>query len=608
LMKQSLAAALARIDLFAALDDETRARLGPCLTEVRLGRGETLFREGEQGAAMYLVGRGEVRVLSHGATREVCRLGPGEHVGEMAVIDPCPRSATVVAACDTTVWRLTAQDFESVARGNSELHKLLAVSLARRLRATTAGDVARLSEAVVLVVDARGSARPGDRLIANLLAALEATAKQPAVAVTLAPADGPPLPGLSVLEPDELGARIDRLLADHAHVLLVMNDVPSDDDLLRAAMGRADLAVVLLSLQPASLESAGRLLDRFARLPVPQPPPLELGLDRRDELPRAPFGPVDELAAGRVVHTISRTPGYPTTGPPDFEGVGRLARRIARRRVGLALGGGGARAFAHIGVLGVFERAGIPVDVLAGTSAGAMMAGMAARDLDSAFMTEYLSSKWTRRGIVDWKLVPWVSLLRGRKLDRLGRDAAQDLTIQELSRPFVAVATDLVTGQEVRLGRGDGWTAVLASISIPGVFPPIRLGDSYLVDGGAINNLPAAAAREAGADIVIGVHLSPPLERAFLRQAGGEQPRGLFDRLRNSRRDGLPLLRIMYRTITVQGQALQARQGAPDLTLKPDVSAYDIFEFSGLASIIESGRVEGEQRLEEVRRVVRDPA
>jgi len=329
---------------------------------------------------------------------------------------------------------------------------------------------------------------------------------------------------------------------------------------------------------------------------------VDLASYRRAEAPRAPFGPVDELAAGHVVHTIARTPGYPETGPPDFEGLGRLARRIARRRVGLALGGGGARAFAHIGVLAVLERTGIPVDVLAGTSSGAMVAGMAARDWDAAYMAEFLLSRWTRRGVVDWRIIPWISLLRGRKLDRLGRGAGEGLTIQELSRPFVAVATDLVTGQEVRLRRGDGWNAVLASVSVPGVFPPVRIGDYYLVDGGAINNLPAAAAREAGADIVIGVNLTPPLERAFLRTAEPE-PRGWLDRLRVSWMAGLPLLRIIYRTITVQGQALQARQGAPDLMLNPDVSAHDIFEFSGLKPIIECGRVEAEARADELRRV-----
>jgi NTE family protein len=180
------------------------------------------------------------------------------------------------------------------------------------------------------------------------------------------------------------------------------------------------------------------------------------------------------------------------------------------------------------------------------------------------------------------------------------------LTLQELTRPFVAVATDLVTGAEVRLRRGDGWTAVRASLTVPGVFPPVRIGSRYLVDGGAINNLPADAAREAGADIVIGVNVSPPLEPAFLPAASQQQRNGFFQRLRAWRLSGgLPLFRIIYRTITVQGQALQSRQGTSDLTLTPDVSGYDMFEFGDLRPIIARGRAEAEARLEEVQKVVR---
>jgi NTE family protein len=132
----------------------------------------------------------------------------------------------------------------------------------------------------------------------------------------------------------------------------------------------------------------------------------------------------------------------------------------------------------------------------------------------------------------------------------------------------------------------------------------VHLDDRYLVDGGAINNLPAAAAREAGADIVIGVNVSPPLDRSFLPTSIDPARQRWFERLTTWRRGlGLPLFRIIYRTISIQGQALQAHQGAPDLTLTPDVSGYDMFEFNDLAPIIERGRVEAQRNVEELRRV-----
>jgi NTE family protein len=266
------------------------------------------------------------------------------------------------------------------------------------------------------------------------------------------------------------------------------------------------------------------------------------------------------------------------------------------------MGGGGARALAHVGVLAELERAGIPVDVLAGTSGGAIVAGLAARDLSAAQIADFLLSRWNRHGVVDWAWLPWLALLRGRKLDRLGRDAAGGLTVQELTRSFVAVATDLVTGEEVRLRRGDGWTAVRASLALPGVFPPVRLGSRYLVDGGAVNNLPAAAARDAGADIVIGVNVTPPLDPTFLRATEGESE-SLRGRLTRWRKSGLPLVRIIHRTISIQGQALQARQGSPDVTLAPEMSGVDLFEFAKLEPIIERGRVAAQRQLDELRRL-----
>jgi NTE family protein len=608
-MKRSARESLDRVPLFAGLDTAAREALAGRLVHARLERGETLFREGDPGAALYLIESGEVRVLTREGTHEVCRLGPGEHVGEMSLVDPAPRSAAIVARCDTTLWKLDRSDFDALCVSSPDLYRHVAVTLARRLRDTTGGDTTHHTEPVILIVDARDATDRADDLFNQLIAAVRATTGEPIGVIHLGlDATGAAAAGstsICITDPENVSPQVDSLLDEHSHVLLLADTVPADARLWRAALGRADLLLVVFTITASSLARARQVLDQLAGLSLPESPPVELAVDRRAESARVAFRPVDDLAAGRVVHTIARTPGYAAAGAPDFAGVGRLARRIARRQVGLALGGGGARAFAHIGVLSVFERAGIPIDVLAGTSAGAIVAGLAARDWDSAQIAKFLLSRWTRRGVIDWGLIPWVSLLRGRKLERIGRDAGEGLTLEELTRPFVAVATDLVTGGEVRLRRGDGWTAVRASLTVPGVFPPVRLGDRYLVDGGAINNLPADAAREAGADIVIGVNVSPPLEPAFLPAAPEQQSRGFFDRLRTWRLSGgLPLFRIIYRTITVQGQALHSRQGTPDVTLMPDVAKYDMFEFGDLRPIIERGRAAAEARLDDVKKVV----
>jgi NTE family protein len=609
-MKMTVSDLLNSVSLFAGLDDQVRDALVERLKQVQLGRGDTLFREGERGAALYLVETGAVRVMGSDGKREVCRLGPREHVGEMSLIDQAPRSATVIAACDTTLWQLSADDFAALCDAHPRVHKQVAIALAQRLRDTTMGGGGHPSETVVLLLDARHSPGRPDA-VRSLIKAVAATTHRPVFTLKLGKPKSEPFDSAGtswIEEPESLSHRVDGLQHDYGHVFLEAQ-VAADDRLLRAACGRADLALVLFTADPPSLDLAKSILARLAGLPEGISPPVELAIDRREENPRRAWEPIDELAGGRRIHTIAQTPGYAASGSPDFDGFGRLARRIARCRVGLVMGGGGARAFAHVGVIAAFERAGIPVDVLAGTSGGAIVAGLAARDWSAAQISDFLLERWTRRGVVDWGLFPWVSLLRGRKLEMIGKHAGEGLTLQELTRPVVVVATDLVTGDAVHLRRGDGWTAVRASLSVPGVFPPVRDAGRYLVDGGAIDNLPANAARELGADIVIGVNVSPPLEPAFLRDAAEQTPPPFFERFRQWRLSGgLPLFRIIYRTITVQGEALKSRQGTPDLTICPDVSNYDMFEFRNLRPIIEIGRAAAEAQLDAIRDIISSSA
>src|SRR5262245_34483267 len=136
-MKHSADDPLSSVSLFAGLNPAVREALSGQLKPIRLERGEVLYREGDLGGALFMVVSGEVRVLSHGGSKEVCRLVPREHVGEMSLIDQSPRSATVVAACDTALWQLGADEFDSLCQTHPQVHKQIAIALAKRLRDTT---------------------------------------------------------------------------------------------------------------------------------------------------------------------------------------------------------------------------------------------------------------------------------------------------------------------------------------------------------------------------------------------------------------------------------------------------------------------------------------
>lgn len=180
------------------------------------------------------------------------------------------------------------------------------------------------------------------------------------------------------------------------------------------------------------------------------------------------------------------------------------------KKVGLALGGGGARGWAHIGVIRALQDAGVEVSCVAGTSMGALVgAAFAAGQLDAL-------EESARR--IDWKEVlyhffevtlPRSGLIDGRKVLSFVRRHVPPRRIEQLAMPFAAISTDIETGEEVILWEGDVLEAVRASISIPGIFTPTRRQGRVLVDGGLVNPVPVSAARALGADFIIAVDIRP---------------------------------------------------------------------------------------------------
>jgi NTE family protein len=186
-----------------------------------------------------------------------------------------------------------------------------------------------------------------------------------------------------------------------------------------------------------------------------------------------------------------------------------------RKRVGLALAGGGARGMAHVGVIRALERAGIPVDCIAGTSAGSLVGAAYAAGLNGDQLLEMalqirwhdiLRPVWPRQGFISFaRMESYLARILG------------DLTFAELKIPYAAVTADLATGKQVVLREGRVARAVRASCSVPGIVTPVEVDGRLLIDGGVINNLPISVVRDLGADVVIAVGLSLP---------PGDYPRG----------------------------------------------------------------------------------
>ena len=177
-------------------------------------------------------------------------------------------------------------------------------------------------------------------------------------------------------------------------------------------------------------------------------------------------------------------------------------------KVGLALGSGSARGLAHIGVLRAIEEAGIEVDIIAGTSMGALVGAVYAAGKLNELEATFQSFDWKKTVSFFDVVLPKSGLLDGAKVSDLVREHVQSMRIEALPKSFAAVATDIASGEEVTIARGDVIDAVRASISVPGVFTPMRVNGRILVDGGLVNPVPVSVARAMGADIVIAVDLN----------------------------------------------------------------------------------------------------
>ncbi|MED0756746.1 patatin-like phospholipase family protein [Aneurinibacillus thermoaerophilus] len=236
-------------------------------------------------------------------------------------------------------------------------------------------------------------------------------------------------------------------------------------------------------------------------------------------------------------------------------------------RIGLALGSGGARGFAHIGVLEILEEHGIRPAFLAGSSMGSLVASLYACGFTPSMM-EKLAVHLKRKHWLDL-CVPGMGFVVGEKLRHIVELLTRGKNIEELDRPLSIVAADLISGERVVFTEGPVYEAVRASVSIPGIFVPHKIGNRLLVDGGVVDRVPIELVRSMGADLTIGVDVS--------LAPSGSPIRSLFD--------------VIFQTIDVmEREIFRHRTVNADIMIRPDVGRFSSTSFTNVAQIIEEGR------------------
>lgn len=270
-----------------------------------------------------------------------------------------------------------------------------------------------------------------------------------------------------------------------------------------------------------------------------------------------------------------RAPEEPVTPPTVTPEPATRAPRL-----GLALGGGAARGFAHVGVIQVLEQNGIRPDLIVGTSAGSLVAAMYASGKSAAEL-ESAALSMEEASLTDWSLpILGRGMLRGEALTRYTRQAVGGRLLENMAIPLGVLATDLSTGQGVLFRRGDTAQAVRASSAVPGVFAPVAISGREYVDGGLVAPVPVRYARDMGAEVVLAVDIS-------------SAPEG------NS---AVGSVQVLLQTFAIMGQSINRHELAgADVVLRPALVGVGSADFTARLRAIEAGRAAMQAALPQLR-------
>jgi len=594
LLRREMAQLLPRV--FGTLDPEALEELARVFRWVRLERGEQLFAQGDPGDALYVLvsGRLQAQVQTpDGGSRPVGEIVPGETVGEMALVSDETRSATVVAVRESVLQVCDRADFDALWTAHPELSRQLASILVQRLkRANQRAPTVRRHLSIAIVplhagIEPEAFALPfidelrdaGEVLHLDRSAVLERVDRLPSY----------------------LDARLGdlRLLPwfeeqEARHDVVVYEAEADPSPWTTRAVGQADRIVLIADADHApdvnDLEVHIEGVLEGARPPIHLVLLHPAGRDR----PRDTRAWLDPRRLHRHHHVRRDVP----------TDVGRVARLLSGRGLGLVLSGGGARGLAHIAVLAVFDELGIVVDAIGGTSMGAGMGGQYAMGLSPATMRD---DNW-RELVVKKRFrqytLPMYALVSRHGVDDSYREATDGRDIADLWIPFFCTSCDLQTGEKVIHERGLMWKAIRAATSIPGILPPVVDGERLLVDGGVLDNIPEEEMMDFCEGPVIAVDVSPgkPLPIDFEYEDLPSPWSALLHRLSPFKtKHRIPgLVDVLMRTATVSNasQAGRVDMGV-DLVLRPPVSGYGLLEFEAMDRIIADSAEYSRERLTE---------
>jgi NTE family protein len=520
--------------------------------------GETLFGEGDVADTLYLLRSGRLGVFRRDPDDSrppqfVGVIRPGEPVGEMAMLAGTAHTADVVALRDCEILALPRDAFFEAARTEPDLMVELSRLMMQRARDQRSGGG---EPSVFGFISAR--ARPIRAFVERIAASIEAA-------------------GFScqVIDQSALSSATEwfsRVEDTHDFVLYVAEqDEPAWAALCARQVDKVFVVGNGLTAPPNRPMPHSGVLDQRRT-------DLILLRDPRMARPANTAVWLDAIQPGRWFQAVDG----------DQADADRMGRVITGTAVGVVMSGGGARAYAHIGVLRALHEAGVPIDFVGGASMGAVIAAGPALGWTQEQLEERIRTAFVKSDPLSDIAFPMLAMVRARKVDRLLEEAYGDIDMADLVRPFFAVSTNLTSGKIEVHRRGLMRRAMRASIAIPGILPPIVIDGQVLVDGAVLKNLPAEVMRQMHGGPVIGVDMS---ETRGVDPALVEHPPSIWRLIATGAwRRGPPIVSILMRSATLTTDAdLVSSRAATDLLIQPTPDGVDIRDWKGFDAGVAAG-------------------
>ena len=583
---------LDRVGVLQELDAGALLEVAAVMQPVNLPGGARLFDQGDIGDALYIVAHGRLRVsvpAERGRRRVIAELGRGESVGEMALLTGERRSARVEAIRDSVLLALSRTAFAQVVERHPRIMMQLARQLVERLKESLRGAPARHSLSTVCVVSVvRGAPVTGFCLrLAEALAGLGPTLH---LTRTLVHARM----GIEASSPSGVGDDT-RLIAwlneqEERYVYVLYEPDDTDPAWSRLCERQADRMLLL-----ARSEDVPQSREELAALGSASTTRRELVLTNKS-------GPVP----GRMQQWLAALPaigGWHHVTEGSSEDIARLARLIVGQGIGLMLGGGGARCFAHIGVLRAMQEARIAIDVVGGVSGGAIIGAQLASGCTPQQIKQNARAEFIDRGSLLDFTVPVVSLIRGRRFANMLTRLFAERTIEDLPTRFFCHSANLSQAAMRIHDRGPIWRAVGASMSIPGIGPPVCDQGDLLIDGSVLTNLPVDVMREICQGRVVAVDVSTDRELSVDRNWEEFPSPSRLLVARPWRRRGLripTILEILFRGAMVNSIAGERNvKEKVEFYLRPPLPGLGLFDFKELDRVEEAAYRHAVQALEQ---------